>query len=146
MGETTISDRVKSACDIAAGRAEAAPDATGTRITGSKKDLNAKGRGPEWHRMVYRSGSWRYVSDERLPRGDFRASDRRATVYGEVYPGEIVAQHDRGCPLDSAWLACGPDEDGKVLVACDFRRRRDGKLTFVLPDGSEVVTTNPRAK
>ena len=138
-----ISDRVQSACDIATGRSPADAGATGTTITGSKKDLNAKGNGPEWHRMVYR-GSWRYVSDDRLPSGRYLASDRRASTSGEVYPGEIVVQHDRGSQVDSAWLACAPNSEGKSLVTCSFERQRDGQLKFSLPDGSEVVLPDPR--
>jgi hypothetical protein len=64
--------------------------AAGVSITGAKKDLNCKGRGPQWYRMVWRPGSWQYVSSDRLPAGNFLASDRRASVSGEVYHGEIV--------------------------------------------------------
>lgn len=139
-------DPIQVACDIAAGRASADPDAEGARIRGAHKDLNAKGRGPEWYRMVYRGGSWQYVSDERLPSGTYRASDRRATVYGEVYPGEILADHDRGKPVDQIWLAHARDAEGDALTECEFRRRRDGDLAITLPDGSEVVLSDPRRK
>lgn len=139
-------DRIAAACDIATGRTPADPSAPGEHITGAKKDLNAKGRGPEWYRMVYRGGSWRYVSDERLPSGTYLASDRRATVRGEVYPGEIVAQHDRGQPVDLMYLVCRPDDQGTRLVDCAFRRRRDGDLAVTLPDGSEIVLPDPRRR
>lgn len=135
----------QAACDIAAGRVQADPAAIGASIIGAKKDLNCKGRGPQWYRMVWRAGTWQYVSDERLPAGSFRASERRAEVHGEVFPGEIVVGHDRGGPVDSAWLA-RERVDGKALVTITFAKRRDGNLAFTLPDGSIVVLSNPRAK
>jgi len=144
MTETMISDRVRLACDIATGKVPADPAAPGKQITAAYKDLSCKGRGPWWYRMVYRNGGWTYFSDERLPMGTFRASERRATVHGEVYPGEIVVNHDKGGPVDIACLVCGPDEEGRVLEHVEFSKRRDGNLCFVLPDGSEVVLSNPR--
>lgn len=144
-GEPEIEERVRRACDIAAGRAAADPAAPGKTICGAKKDLNCKGEGPEWYLMVWR-GAWRYVSDGHLPRGTYLAADRRAATYGKVYPGEIVACHDRGGPLKTPRLICEPNEDGKVMVKCDFVKRRDGSLAFTLPDGSEVVLPDPRSK
>lgn len=118
-------------------------------ITGAKKDLNCKGRGPQWYRMVWRPGSWQYVSSDRLPAGNFLASDRRASVSGEVYHGEIVVSHDRGSPVDAAWLIRRPAEggDGKWMKAIDCpTKRRDGQLVFVLPDGTKIDLPNPREK
>lgn len=141
-----LDTRIAAACDIAAGRTPADPAAPSRRITGAKKDKNARGRGPEWYRMVWRGGSWRYVSDERLPSGNFLAADRRATVYGEVYEGEVCVDHDRGGPVSDAYLVCRPDEGGKVLADCTFARRRDGQLAITLPDGSVILTPDPRKK
>ena len=141
-----ISARIQAACDLATGRRPTDDAIVGTRITGAKKDLNAKGRGPQWYRMVYRNRSWQYVSSERLPSGNFLAADRRAEVYGEVYPGEIVVQHERGGPVDGAWLVASPNTEGKCLIKITFRKRRDGNMTFILPDDSEVVLSDPRAK
>lgn len=140
-----IDPLTQAACDIAAGRTPAGHNASGKSIVGAKKDLNSKGRGLEWYRMVYRGG-WQYVSDEWLPSGSFRASDRRAEIYGDVYPGEIVVAHDRGKPVDLAWLARTPSEASSGLIKINFRSRRDGQLVFTLPDGSEVVLPNPRKK
>ena len=136
--------RIQTACDIATGKAQADPTESGKEITGAKKDLNGKGRGPQWYRMVHRNGDWRYVSSDRLPSGSFRASERRASVSGEVFTGESVVQHDRGQPVDAAWIICQPDAEGKVMVLCEFSRRRDGNLGITLPDGSELVLPNPR--
>lgn len=143
--ETTLETRIQTACDIASGKTPTDPAASGAKIRGGYKDLNSKGSGPEWYRMVYRNG-WTYVSEERLPNGSYRASDRRATVYGEVFPGEIVVGHNRGGPVDTAWLISSPNEKGEVLNEIQFRKRRDGQLTFVLPDGTEVTLSNPRRK
>lgn len=140
-----ISARTQAACDIATGRVPADPATMGVSMLGAKKDLNCKGRGPEWHRMVWRGGSWNYVSSERLPSGSFRASERRAEVSGEVYPGEIIAQHDRGGPIDAAYLILEP-QDGKFRLDITVAKRRDGQLVFKLPDGSEVLLPNPRSR
>lgn len=140
-----LPERFQIACDVATGKVPADPDAEGTSITGAKKDLNSKGRGPIWYRMVYRGG-WQYVSSDRLPNGSFLAADRRATVYGDVYLGEIVVSHHRGAEVDEAWLVVGPDSEGKVLKSITFSKRRDGQMKFVLPDDSEVVLPNPRAR
>lgn len=142
----TIPARVQGACDVATGRTQPDDAETGTRVTGAKKDLNAKGRGPQWYRMVYRGGSWRYVSTDRLPNGAFLAADRRAEVYGEVFPGEIVVQHDRGSPVDAAWLVAAPNSEGKCMTKITFAKRRSGDLAFTLPDGSEVVLSDPRGR
>jgi hypothetical protein len=144
--EPGIAPRVQAACDVAAGKTPADPAEAGRPITGAKKDLNSKGRGDQWYRMVYRGGAWRYVSNDRLPNGSFLASDRRASVSGEVFVGEIVVQHDRGGPVDAAWIVCPPSADGKVLVRVEFARRRDGSLGITLPDGSELVLPDPRGK
>jgi hypothetical protein len=59
-----------------------------------------------------------------------------------VWPGEIVIQHDRGGPIDAAYLVV--DEDQKPLIQCRLGRTRDGQLRITLPDGREIVRPNPR--
>jgi hypothetical protein len=142
-----LEERIKLACDIANGVVSPNENDSGYKITGGKKDLNCKGRGDHWYRMVFRDGCWNYVSSDRLPMGTLRASDRRCTVYGEVYNGEIVVSHDYGSAVDCAWLVVPPDDDnGKSLVEISFLKRRDGKLVFKLPDESQIVLENPRQK
>lgn len=140
-----ISGRLQAACDVAAGRVQPDDAASGTSIIGAKKDLNARSNGPQWYRMVYRNRAWQYVTADRLPSGNFLAADRRAEVSGRVYPGEIVVQHDRGSPVNRAWLVTEALA-GKCLNLISFSVRRDGRMTFVLPDGGEVVTDDPRTK
>jgi hypothetical protein len=142
----SISASLQLACDIAAGRAEADPGAHGFKITGAMKDLTCRGRGPQFYRMVYRGGAWQYVSAQRLPNGCYRARERRAEVFGDVFIGEIVVDHNRGAAVDTAYLVDAPDAEGECLENIAFQLRRDGDLTFTLPDGSEVVLTNPRSK
>ena len=140
--------KVREAIEAAMGRREIPEE--GFRIVGAKKDLNARGRGTEFYRMVRRDNRWQYVSTERLPTGSFRASDRRATVYGEVYPGEIVASHDRGGPLDIAWLAVGEGhgpgspEGNSWGIGIEIKKLRSGLLRFLLPDGQTIDLPNPR--
>lgn len=143
MTETT--DRIRRACDIAAGRAAADPSAPGKRIRAAHKNLNCKGRGDHWFRMVLRGSRWSYFSEERLPAGSFLAADRRCTVYGEVFSGELVCQHDKAKGVDAVWLACEP-ESSSALEECTFRKRRDGRLAVTLPDGTEVVVDNPHGR
>jgi hypothetical protein len=141
MSETVLSEQAAMACKVAAG-GPADPGATGRKLAAAHKDLNAKGRGPWWYRMVWRGGSWQYFSEERLPAGTFRAAERRATVYGEVYPGELVCSHDKGGPLDDEVYL----ETGTELVECKVTKRRDGQLAVTLPDGVEVLRPNPRKR
>lgn len=148
--KAAIEPQVQKACDIATGAVAADPASSGYRIVGAKKDLNCKGRGPQWYRMVYRNGSWRYVSDNRLPAGSFRASDRRATVHGNVYFGEIIVGHDHAGPVDEAFLVCNIDDadtgDDVLLDLPTPSVRRDGKLSIELPDGRTLVLPNPRER
>ena len=143
---TQTDSRVTRATDIATGRTQPDPTGTGWTIVGAKKDLNCRGNGPEWYRLVLRDGRWEYVSTDRLPSGSFRASDRRATVCGGVYAGEIVAQHPRGGSVDSVSLVCEPDAEGCALVPCTFAARRDGLLAVTLPDGTVIAVENPRKR
>ena len=131
-----------AACAIAARRTLPGEE-LGKKIIGAQKDLNSKGKGEHWYRMVYRGGGWRYVSDSMLPAGAYLAADRRAKVYGEVYPGEIVVGHDRGEPIDVAYLVVDRGA-AKWLREIEFSRLRSGRLRFALPDGSAVDLPDPR--
>ena len=146
QADIQASDPVAVACGIARGECQADPNARAVRIRGGHKDLNAKGRGPWWFRMAYRSGSWTYFSDERLSAGTFLASDRRQTVHGDVFPGELICQHDRGGPVDAMYLIVEDEKPKDALVSVEFRKRRDGMLVVTLPDGSEVIVSNPRSR
>ena len=140
-------DHVAIACAIATGAAIADPDAAGFRIRGGYKNLNARGNGPWWYRMVYRGGSWTYFSDERLPMGTFRASDRCASVYGTVYAGELLAQHDKGGKVDGVQLVRADPADPAdpySLEGVEFSRGQDGSLSLTLPDGGKIVVPDPR--
>jgi hypothetical protein len=143
---------VQSACDVAMGRALSNPESRVFRIVGAKKDLNSKENGAHWYRMVLRNGKWEYVATERLPTGSFLASDRRATVYGDAYHGEITITHDRGSDVDleANLLVEAGEHDGldltkSRLIACDVTKTRAG-LEITLLDGSILKTTNPRKK
>lgn len=132
------------ACDIATGAVKPPEDIIGMSIRGGHKDLNAKGRGPWWYRMVLRNGAWTYFCEDRLPMGTFLAGDRRCSVRGDVYLGEVVAQHDKGGPVDAMYLIAPNVADNNMLCPVPFRKRKDGKFVVTLPDGREVVVSNPR--
>lgn len=140
----SLAERV--ACEIASGVRTGDPSATAIVITAAKKDLNAKGNGSEWYRMVYRGGAWVYFAAGRLPRGTYLASDRRASVAGDVYEGEIVCRHHRGDQVDAVWLVVdGPRKGGErgFLASLEFTRGRDG-LRVILPTGAHVTLPDPR--
>jgi hypothetical protein len=76
--ETQSTELTHIACDIAT---ETGSDAAAVAISvnGAWRDVNAKANGSETHRRALSPGaSWRFVSSERLPRGMFFASDRKA--------------------------------------------------------------------
>ena len=128
------------ACAIA--RGEAPPSGQWARIRGGHKDYNARGRCREhWYRMVWRGG-WQYVSADRLAVGTERASERQDTTWGEAQVGEIVVQHDRGGPIDKAYIVVAAEGE-QLLAACTLRRR-EGRLVIGLPDGTKIERPDPR--
>ncbi len=88
--------------------------------------------------------TWEWVSEEKLPRGMFLASERRATVRGDAYQGDLIAQFAREiwrgevrpAKLTSVWIVEGGDEP---LTKCEHTKRRDGKIAVRLPNGSEII-------
>lgn len=146
MNESTIPQVVARACEVAAGLPRLPEEEKLYRIRGAEKDLNAKGRGPWWYRLVWRDGAWEYVSQDRLPTGTYLARDRRATVYGNVMLGEIVVQHDRGGPIDAAYLVAPSEasEDGKTILRKIELKRFRGQLIITLPDGRGLELPDPR--
>lgn len=151
-GTVGIDRDTRVACDVASGRAKPDMEASPVRVLAASKDLNCKGRGPIKYRRVYRDGSWGWVSDEKLPRGSFRASERRAEVWGDAYPGDLVACYDAGVSssgyeppkLERIYLLIGEDENGKTRrVDCEFAKRRDGQVSVTLPDGNKMVVASP---
>jgi hypothetical protein len=141
MDTTTLSPAILAACEIAA--TDGTPPDEPREIRAAYKDYNARGRCREhWFRMVWRGGAWQYLGDRRLASGNFRASERHDMVMAEVWPGELVVQHDRGGPIDAAYLVY--DGGDRSLARCDLGRTRDGQLRITLPDGRQVVRPNPR--
>jgi hypothetical protein len=94
--------------------------------------------------MVWRNDQWEYFARERLSPVGIRAATRHQTVYGDVWPGEVLVQHDHGGPVDTAWLVV--DNKEKPIVACEFRPTRDGRLKITLPDGRAIERPNPRRR
>jgi hypothetical protein len=137
-----LSGATLDACAIATGEAQPDPSANAIGIRAAAKDLNAKGNGPIWYRMVWRGGRWSYFASERLPSGNYLAADRRATVHGDVYPGELVCQHARGEQVDAVWIVRAHE---KPLRKVEFTRTRDG-LRVQLPTGAMLTLPDPRAK
>jgi hypothetical protein len=144
------SERVVAACDIATGAARD-PDAVAVRTKGSWRDLNCKGNGTEtYRRALSPGGSWRFVAEDRLPRGAFLASDRKAIVRGDVFAGDLVANYERslrgGASRGEAahdgkiGLVVGPREQGGADIEwMDVVRQKNGTWRVVLPTGAHLT-------
>jgi hypothetical protein len=141
--EAAVGPLTQLACDIAAERGIGDPDAPAITVRAAHKDYSARGsRRAHWFRMVWRNGTWMYVTDKRLPGNGLRASERNATIYGDVFPGEVLVIHDLGESLDElAKLVVAQDN----YVACPIRTTRAG-IEISLPDGSVLKRPNPRKK
>lgn len=136
---------ILTACDIASGAVPTPRDATAIELTAAHRDLNCKGNGTEWYRMVWRDGSWQYFSGRRMPARGFRASERRVTLTGSAYEGEILCAHDRGGPVDVVRLVvCDPTGKTKH-IPLEWTKCRDG-LRIILPTGAHITLPNPRSK
>lgn len=145
--QTMPQEALTLACGIARGEAEGPPDPVG-RLIAATKDINARGRIREWwYRMRWEPATrgWAYITNERLPAGNFRAAERRATLYAEVYVGDLLVTHDRGGPIDPEALLVIKDGAKMRTVPCKVAKRRDGNLSVTLPDGTTLVTPNPRS-
>jgi hypothetical protein len=118
---------VLAACDIAA---------TGAAPEGPCIPTISVVRGA-WYRIVWRAGAWQDFGDRRLllhPSPDI--------VWGYVRPGELVAQHYYGAPIDVVWLVVG---DNKPFCPCRFSRR-GGMLRITPPDGRRIERRDPRRR
>ena len=162
MENPTKPENHLEACALA--RGDTPPDnaAGSTKVRAAWRDLNTKGNGSESYRRRLPAGDrqWRWLSEHRLPRGAFYASDRHASVTGDVYCGDLVATYSRtiarGQAPTSASLnqieliadvADTPADDTRRsptlrLVSCVYHLRRDGQLEVMLPDGSTMTTQN----
>jgi hypothetical protein len=129
MSETPshLTPEVAQACAIAASDGEPAGDPM--LIAGA-----CKRAGEHWYRLVWRHGAWQYCTRGRL------ASDiSYHVIYGCVWPGELIAQHDHGGPVVSISLVT----DENPLEPCAFARGA-GTLRITLPDGRTVERPDPR--
>ena len=150
-----LAPKTLAACRLALGEVPPDADAEPGSIRSAWRDLSARGSGPEAYRRVLRGGaeSWGWLGAERLPRTASSARDRRASVYGDVYLGDVVAtfsrriEHGRSAgkaTLDDFRIYCGHDEAGKpILVECAAKKRRDGRFALVLPNGSALIVGSP---
>ncbi len=151
-----IDPELALACALASGGVSPDEAATAIRVIAAKKNLTAKGSGEESYRRRLPAGetAWEWISDERLPRGHFLASERRAEVRGDVFAGDLLAWFSRQikggasqgeATIDSFQLVIGKLGDcrARVSKALDHTRRRDGRFAVTLPDGSVMVVTSP---
>lgn len=137
------------ACDIATGAAKD-PTANAIRTKAAWRDLNAKGNGGEtYRRALSPGGAWRFVSSERLPRGTFLASDRRCTVRGDVFVGDLIADYDRSLSKGASQgeakhdgkigLVIGAADKGAEIEWMDVTRQKDGTWRVILPTGAHLT-------
>jgi len=132
---------IERATKIAAGTLVVDPEEREGGSVRAAYNNNVEGRKREhWYRLVWRDGAWSYYAEGRLP------PDRRASVFGDVWEGELVAQHDRGGGVNAVYLArwgSGEVNGPMFLVDLDFRRVK-GELLIALPDGSQIKRPDPR--
>jgi hypothetical protein len=86
--------------------------------------------------MVWRHGAWQYFADRRL-------SGRSDAVLECVRPGELLAEHPRGRPIDLVYLVVQAE---KPLRRCKFTRTPAGALKITLPDGRQIERPDPRRR
>ena len=132
-------------CARARGDETIPADEPALSIIGAHCDYSASMRRREhWYRMAWRNGTWEYIG-ERLQSVGMRAAERHQTKYADVWAGEIIAQHDRGKPIDSIYLIVkAPLEPKAIKEPLTFRKRRDGRLDIILPDRTIVALPDPR--
>lgn len=148
------SEGVRMACDLATGAAKD-PTANAISTKGAWRDLNAKGNGDETYRRALSPGGvWRFVSRERLPPGTFLAGDRKASVRGDVYPGDLVADYERSLRGGRSQgeanhdgkvgLVIGPHPEGGAKIEwMDVTRQKDGSWRVILPTGAHLTFASP---
>jgi len=145
-----VGPRTVRACAIARGEQDAPEEPLGRLCVGNK-DVNARGSVHGWwYAMRWNGSTWEYPSDDRLPTGMFLASDRRASIYADVYEGDVFVTHNRGGGIDSeGWVIRVPNtekgEDKAQKTVTLVKRLRSGLLRIELPDGTSIERPNPRA-
>jgi hypothetical protein len=119
------------------------------QVRGAFRDLNAKGKGPETFRKAWRAGAWVWVSDA-LPRGTFRAAERRTATRGPVEEGEIIGEFDRQlpdkrCSVSDFLLVRGTlAENEKPLRKLKWIQKVNC-YTVTMPSGETIDLPDPRA-
>jgi hypothetical protein len=115
------------------------------RITAARKEYSARGRCQEhWFRMRWSGNQWEYLGERIGGPGGFRASERRQASFADVWTGDLLAQHDRGGPINAVFIVVPKSIEADNLAVCKFVRTRDGNLRITLPDGSVITRPNPR--
>jgi hypothetical protein len=125
-----LAPEVARACEIAATDGE--PDGDLLLVAGACKRARE-----HWYRLVWRNGAW-----QECTRGSF-TSDIRSyhVIYGCVRPGEVLAQHNAGGPVNAIWLVIAPGEH--PFAPCTFARTGDRTLRITLPDGRQIERPDP---
>ncbi len=111
-------------------------------IVGAENYYNARGRGYTMTRRVLRDVVWQWVSRP-ASRGRYYARDRQDVQWGEVWPGEVIAEFRLGESTPRAWYVVHPREARKLLRLSGVRLR-DGsyRLTHEEYEG-EIIVTDP---
>jgi hypothetical protein len=150
---TVLSEAIRIACDLATG-AVSDPTAGAIRTRAAWRHLNAKGNGNEtYRRALSPGGQWRFVSGERLPRGTYLAGDRKASIRGDVFMGDLVADYDRALSHGKSrgeaahdgkiGLVTGPADNGAEIWWMDAIRQKDGTIRVILPTGAHLTIVAP---
>jgi hypothetical protein len=135
--ETQLSAGTADAWRIARGEAELPDDAPVLRIWGGKNSYNARGRGSTSARRAYDGRTWRWVAPP-TSRGRSYAADRHDTTYGDVYPGEIIAEFtlgERGTPTPHGWYLVRVHPEKPLVLLHAIRRTKQGYVLAINKQG-----------
>lgn len=142
MKEMTMSDERIAAAVRAAVTGQVDRDAPLVEVPAARRDVSSRGKvHEEWYRLVLEPGTqaWRYFASTRPPRG-WTSAERHWTGYGAVPLGSLLAQHDRGGPIDRVLLVVGGEP---AAVDVEWVRTASG-LRVTLPGGEVLAVPDPR--
>jgi len=141
----SLTAETANAWQIARGEAELPKDAPAIRIWGGMNNYNARGRGSTSARRAYDGRTWRWVAPP-TSRGRFLAADRHDTTYGDVYPGEVVAEFrlgERGAPTPHGWYLVRAHPEKPLVLLHVIRKTHQG---YVLSVSRKGVTPEESAQ
>ncbi len=118
-----------------------APAVAGRAIRGAVNSYDSRGKGATMARRVFRGGAWTWVSRP-AARERYLAADRWDTKYGDVWPGEIVAEYTLGgASTPDAWHLVS--DATPILVALEAQKTKAGWVLSLPGHDGSVTLPDP---